>query len=192
MKPNKAVIRAISGSKLTQDSDHYSPVDTLTALAQGSIPPERYGKDKAGNSLANKAAMESAMIALGKTLLAMKFAGHTYFERSIEELASVLQWQLKGLTSHYRIKVAHVAVREWVEDACQTCRGASEGLDSHGVMRPCMACNHTGKRLWTDAERNEVLQVEAPSKFARSISIAAGAIPRSIDCAMRDLAARLA
>lgn len=134
----EALARAMGGN-LTYDAEHEREWDRLTAMALGSH--------------IQRPARESVLNALGVSLIGLKHKGRIdLHKRSVDGLRDCLRWRTKMGREH-RVKVAEAAIQEWVEDACETCRGAREVFDTLGICRACLVCHGSGKRRYSDTER---------------------------------------
>lgn len=111
------------------------------------------------------AAKRSELAAIGKDLIAFKFANRAESRGpAVEGLADALDWpKLRlSLTTTNRFRVAGWAVHEWAIDFCPACGGKTEipayvelqgDLEGRQPMVPCGTCAGTGKRRYTDQER---------------------------------------
>ena len=81
-----------------------------------------------------------------------------------------------------RNDVALVAIREWVIEQCEVCTGTREIFNLDGVSVPCMRCSGSGKRRYSDEDRQGLpgkSMSEAHSLITMAVSIATrGAVDR--------------
>lgn len=179
------------GESPTHDA---SPVDRLHAIAAAQRPETyRECRDARGRSL---------MVVLGRDLIAVLDGdGERWRSRCEIALAEIMQWRqynlrLKEETARY---VARQAMHEAKESRCHVCHGKT---DENGIfsipdvdklqgrtpdgpvpMRPCPACDGTGKHRFSDVEREQIIGDAV--RFTRAMTVAHGIISQSMYEAMQ-------
>ena len=133
----ESLAHALSGPvSLAEDEWRERPVDRIHALA-------------AAQSAYGRTARESALSALGVSLIALKSANRAdEYVRSVDRLAHLLRKTKPKPNAELRIRIARQAVHEHIVDFCPTCRGTGEIPDQEGLegaqrMKPCPECGGT-------------------------------------------------
>lgn len=156
-----SLARALSGN-LTYDAVHENNLDKLISMSLDSIGPAR----------------ESHLNALGVSLIAFHHAQlPRYHVDAVKRLGEALAWR----NVKNRGAVAKQAIFEKVIDMCPCCFGTKEVHDSLGVVKSCLACHASGKRRYSDGERN---LPGKPMKEAHSL------ISLAIDIALKNVRRR--
>jgi hypothetical protein len=113
------------------------------------------------------AALGSAT-ALGSELWHAKYGGHITPAR-IQTIATIVAVRLEPrrrarLPSPMLVKIARLALEEWLYDRCPTCdgrkyTGGERWIEHADAVKPCGRCNATGRLVPTDAERARALGI---------------------------------
>lgn len=166
----EAFAAVLSGMQpLGSDDWRERPVDRLSALGMTArVAPDQ---DRHGAQVKRSvhAEHQSHLASLGVDLIAFKFGNRQVSGADAEDkVAAFLAWQdwwkhgKVALTARQRDAVARWAVREWAFDACPPrphgCGGAMQiphQANTEGAQRMmlCPKCNGTGKRRYSDNER---------------------------------------
>lgn len=175
----RALAKSLSGN-LTYNEHEETSWDRLTAMALGSIgPPHRQAR-------------ESLLNSLGISLLAMKLASRLdLLRRSMDDLADCLSWKLKKSARRDRRIIAHQAIREWLVDQCDSCRGSGVEYDGYGVQHECRKCGGLTKRKYSDEERLHTMGIVRVKNIPLAMDTAHAQISFALSLAIRGAQERL-
>ncbi len=170
--PRESLAIAFSG-QLTYSPESERAWDKLTALCMGCVTAENltdtersFATDLARKGhqveLSRRSSREAHLAGLGVSLCALKVSNAPrYHGDAVERLSEALGWKAKGVDEEKRERIAHLAISEWILEACFTCMGKREIADMEGLVKPCHACGSSGKHRYSDAERTAQLGEDA-------------------------------
>lgn len=174
------------------EKPHERPVDRLHAIGAVQVRATQGAR------------REALLVPLGRLLFPYIEANCDRWEYDcINGLAEALQWKENrlNLRKEYAFFVAKQALLESRHATCTVCKGITDipdGItsipdvekmagktewDGPVPLKPCPACKGTGKRLWTDPERAEV--VGDAARFDKAFSTAHALISEAIGEALR-------
>lgn len=145
----EALAHALTGPVNLDERDGWErPVDRIHALAAAQA------------ITINRTARECALASLGVSLLALKAANRSdEHARTVAKLVDALMWLRPRPSSKQATIIARQAIMENVVDHCFTCQGRGHVQTDAGVVKACPACGGSGKRRYSDDERQEAMQM---------------------------------
>lgn len=176
----EALVRVLTSPTNLDEQDHAErPVDRLHAVASAQY------------RAIDRARRMAVLVPLGRLLLPIVDGKSDRFRKEAEKALSLcLSWAEYRLRLHKDIRgaVAKQAIHEAQNARCPTCKGITDVKDGicsipdlekmagHRVwigpvpLKPCPACNGTGKRRFTDDERAMV--VLDAVRYAEALAVA--------------------
>lgn len=183
----EALVRVLTSPTNLDEQDHAErPIDRLHAVASAQC------------RAIDRARRAAVLVPLGRLLLPIVDGQSDRFHKEAEEALSLcLSWKEYRLRVHGDISraVARQAIYEAQNARCKVCRGITdvpngtcsipdlEKMAGKKVwtgpvpLKPCPACNGTGKRRFTDAERERV--VLDAVRYAEALAVAHSIISES-------------
>jgi hypothetical protein len=165
---------ALSGFQNLDDSDHRERPVARVASA-GAAARTLPDQDAHGGQIArsNRAQREAHLASLGVDLVALKFAYTMSRRQDCEDKLAVLLVSITKLKARQRDRVARQAITEWAAEVCASCHGAGQivfagGKEGARPTKICGTCSGSGKRRYSDKERQDAMGEALASAMAEA------------------------